>query len=79
MRLLLKVTALLEAATGLGLVAMPYVVVRLLLGAPLDSSAATMLGRVAGVALLALAAACGLARDDTQPCGAGTSRGYVSL
>jgi hypothetical protein len=49
MRLVLKVTALLEAATGLGLVAMPSVVVRLLFGAPLDSSAATMLGRVAGV------------------------------
>jgi len=65
MRLLLKVTALLEAATGLGLVAMPSVVVQLLLGAPLDSSAATMLGRVAGVALLALAVACWLARDDT--------------
>ena len=65
MRLLLKVTALLEAATGLGLVAMPSVVVRLLLGTPLDSSAATMLGRVAGVALLALAVACWLARDDT--------------
>jgi len=65
MRLLLKVTALLEAATGLGLVAIPSVVVRLLLGAPLDSSAATMLGRVAGVALLALAVACWLARDDT--------------
>jgi hypothetical protein len=66
MRLLLKVTALLEAATGLGLVAMPSVVVRLLLGAPLDSSAATMLGRVAGVALLTLAVACWLARDDTH-------------
>jgi len=66
MRLLLKVTAFLEAATGLGLVAMPSVVVRLLLGAPLDSSAATMLGRVAGVALLALAVACWLARDDTH-------------
>ena len=65
MRLLLKVTALLEAATGLGFVAMPSVVVQLLLGAPLDSSAATMLGRVAGVALLALAVACWLARDDT--------------
>ena len=65
MRLLLKVTALLEAATGLGLVAMPSVVVQLLLGTPLDSSAATMLGRVAGVALLALAVACWLARDDT--------------
>jgi hypothetical protein len=63
---LLKLTAVIEAATGLGLVALPSVVVRLLFGSPLDSSAATMLGRVAGVALLALAVACWLARDDTH-------------
>jgi hypothetical protein len=63
---LLKLTAVIEAATGLGLVALPSVVVRLLLGSPLDSSAATMLGRVAGAALLALAVACWLAHDDTR-------------
>jgi fatty acid desaturase len=63
---LLKLTAVIEAATGLGLVVMPSVVVRLLLGSPLDNSPATMLGRVAGVALLALAVACWLARDDTH-------------
>ena len=63
---LLKLTAIIEVATGLGLMAVPSVVVRLLLGSPLDTSAAAMLGRVAGAALLALGVACWLARDDTQ-------------
>src|SRR5881296_2715880 len=63
---LLKLTAIIEAATGLALIAVPSVVVRLLLGSPLDTSAAVMLGRVAGAALLALGVACWLARDDTQ-------------
>src|SRR5213596_3232413 len=63
---LLKLTAIIEAATGLGLIAVPSVVVRLLLGSPLNTSAAVMLGRVAGAALLALGVACWLARDDTQ-------------
>jgi len=62
---LLKLSALLEATTGLGLIAVPSVVVRLLLGSPLDASAAVTLGRVAGVALLALGVACWLARADT--------------
>ncbi len=66
MKRLLKLTAIIETATGLGLVAVPSVVVRLLLGSPLDTSAAVMLGRVAGAALLALGVACWLARDDTQ-------------
>src|SRR5256885_15448091 len=63
---LLKLPAIIEPATGLGLMAVPSVVVRLLLGSPLDTSAAVMLGRVAGAALLALGVACWLARDDTQ-------------
>src|SRR5437870_12139300 len=63
---LLKLTAIIEPATGLGLMAVPSVVVRLLLGSPLDTSAAVMLARVAGAALLALGVACWLARDDTQ-------------
>ena len=66
MKRLLKLTAIIEAATGLALIAVPSVVVRLLLGSPLDTSAAVMLGRVAGAALLALGVACWLARDDTQ-------------
>src|SRR5713101_2922254 len=63
---LLKLTAIIETATGLGLMATPSVVIRLLLGSPLDTSAAVMLGRVAGAALLALGVARWLARDDTQ-------------
>src|ERR1700704_5856355 len=66
MKRLLTITALIEGATGLGLVAVPSVVVQLLLGSPLDTSAAVILGRVAGAALLALGLACWLAHDDTQ-------------
>jgi len=66
MKPLLKLTGIIETATGLGLMAVPSVVVRLLLGSPLDTYAAVMLGRVAGAALLALGVACWLARDDTQ-------------
>ena len=66
MNRLLKLTAIIEAATGLGLMAVPSMVVRLLLGSPLDTSATVALGRVAGAALLALGVACWLALDDTQ-------------
>jgi hypothetical protein len=66
MNRLLKLTALIEAATGFGLIVIPSVVVRLLLGSPLDTPAAVTLGRIAGAALLALGVACWLARDDTQ-------------
>jgi hypothetical protein len=54
-------TAAIEAGAGLGLIAAPDVVVRLLLGADI-SGAAIPLGRVAGVALLTLGLACWLAR-----------------
>src|SRR5437773_8393109 len=70
---LLKLTAIIEAATGLALIAVPAIVVRLLLGAEI-SGASIPLGRVAGAALLALGVACWLARDDTQSCAA---RGLV--
>jgi hypothetical protein len=63
---LLKLTAIIETATGLGLMGAPSVVVRLLLGSALGTSAAVMLGRVARAALLALGVARWLARDDTQ-------------
>jgi hypothetical protein len=71
---LLKLTALIEAATGFGLIVIPSVVVRLLLGSPLVTPAAVTLGRVAGAALLALGIACWLARYDTQSL---TARGLV--
>jgi hypothetical protein len=55
------VTAAIEAGAGLGLIAAPDLAVKLLLGADI-SGAAVPLGRVAGVALLALGLACWLAR-----------------
>jgi hypothetical protein len=64
MKKLLATTAAIEAATGLGLLVMPSVIVRLLLGATLDAPAAITVARVAGAALLALGLACWLARDD---------------
>src|SRR5206468_10239202 len=65
MNRLLKLTAIIEAATGLALIALPAIVVRLLLGAEM-SGASVPLGRVPGAALLALGVACWLPRDDTQ-------------
>jgi len=70
---LLKLTALIEAATGLGLIAVPSVIAHLLLNSEI-SGAAIPLGRVAGAALLALGVACWLARDDRQ---SRTARGLV--
>jgi hypothetical protein len=57
----LALTAAIEAAAGLSLLALPDVAVKLLLGADI-SGAAVPLGRVAGVALLALGVASWLAR-----------------
>ena len=73
MKRFLILTAIIEAATGLALIALPAIVVRLLLGAEI-SGASIPLGRVAGAALLALGVACWLARDDTQ---SHTARGLV--
>jgi hypothetical protein len=73
-KFLLKLTAAIEATTGLGLVAVPAVVVRLLLGVEL-LGAGIPLGRIAGVALFALGITCWLASSDTQSCAA---RGVVS-
>lgn len=64
MRKLLATTAVLEAGTGLGIVALPSAVVSLILGSPLDTPAALAVARIAGVALLALGVACWLARHD---------------
>jgi len=69
----LTLTAIIEATTGLALIAVPAIVVRLLLGAEI-SGASIPLGRVAGAALLALGVACWLARNDRQ---SRTARGLV--
>jgi len=64
MNKVLTVTAVLEAATGLGILAQPSVVFSLILGSSLDSVPAVVVARVAGVALLALGLACWVARHD---------------
>jgi hypothetical protein len=63
---LLSLTAIIEAATGLALLIAPSLVVRLMLGSPLESYAAVTLGHIAGAALLALSVAAWLARGDEQ-------------
>jgi hypothetical protein len=63
---LLAVTGILEAGTGLGFAVAPDFLARLLLGAPLDSSASLVTGRVLGAALFTIGSACWLARGDIQ-------------
>jgi hypothetical protein len=63
---LLSLTAIIEASTGLALLVAPSLVVELMLGSALETSAAGTLGHIAGAALLALGVAAGLARGDTQ-------------
>jgi hypothetical protein len=57
-RTLFTVMAVLEAAIGLALTAAPSVPIWLLLGASLDTPAAMMVARLAGVALVSLGAMC---------------------
>jgi hypothetical protein len=68
MKHVLPLTAIIEAATGLALMAVPSVVVRLLLGGEI-SGASIPLGRVAGFGLLSLGMACwpGRAAGNTAP------------
>jgi hypothetical protein len=66
MKTLLSVTALLEAATGFALAASPSLVVSLLIGSPLDTRSGSLVGRLAGVALLTLGLVCWLARNGQQ-------------
>ncbi|MGA2060847.1 MAG: hypothetical protein ABSG67_10230 [Thermoguttaceae bacterium] len=70
MRILLAVTAVIEAGAGLALMCCPSATAALLLGSQLDMPAALTLGRVAGVALFALGVACWLAQYDAQSCAA---------
>ena len=64
MKKLLTITAIIEAATGLGLLAAPAVLARLLLGGTLDTPAALTVARVGGTALLAISVACWLSREN---------------
>jgi hypothetical protein len=72
---LLVMTAVLEAAAGIALVALPDMVADLLLGTALDAPAARVVARIAGAALFALGLACWLARRDGQ---SDAARGLVA-
>ena len=60
------VTAIIEAGTGIALLALPSVTTSLLFGTSLDSLAAESLARVGGAAIVALAIVCWLARRDVS-------------
>lgn len=64
MKKLLTITAIIEAATGLGLLAAPAVLAQLLLGETLDTPAALTVARVGGTALLTIGVACWLGREN---------------
>lgn len=66
MKLLLTITALVEVATGLALAIVPSLVVSVLLGTSLTGASAILIGRLAGAALITIAFACWLSRNDTQ-------------
>ena len=63
-RILLRVTGLLEGATALGFLLSPAVPVELLFGRQPDAVIEPLLGRVLGASLLSLAMICWWAGDD---------------
>src|SRR5271165_4292828 len=65
-RMLVMVSAAIEAATGVALIAVPDLVARLLLGTGLSGSGVAV-ARVAGFGLLSLAIACWSGGADTSP------------
>lgn len=67
--LLLTAVAVVEFLTGMGLLFVPATVSQLLLGQPLDTDVAVVVGRVAGMALIALAMVCWLHRASVSPVG----------
>jgi hypothetical protein len=66
MKSLLTVTALVEGSFGLALAIVPSLVVPILLRTSLTDSGAILIGRLAGVALITIAIACWLLRNDTR-------------
>jgi hypothetical protein len=75
MKVLFKITAVIEVGAGLALLGCPAFVTVVLLGTSLQELAALVLARVCGAGLLALGVACWLARNDTQnPAAKGLTR-----
>lgn len=65
-RALLVVTAIIECATGMALMAVPAWLASILLGAELGSPASRVVARLAGAALLSLGVACWQGSRDVQ-------------
>lgn len=63
-RLLFIVTAVLEVGIGVALLVSPALTVSILIGASFETAGDTVVGRVAGAALLSLGVASWLARND---------------
>jgi hypothetical protein len=67
MKLLLKVTAVFEGITGLALAVVPASVIQLILGvSPARDASEMFSARIFGLVLIAVAAACWLAKNDIQ-------------
>jgi hypothetical protein len=66
MKWLLTLFALVEVGAGLTLLIAPSALTTLLIGTQLDTPTALIVGRVAGVALLALVIACWVASHDAH-------------
>jgi TRAP-type mannitol/chloroaromatic compound transport system permease large subunit len=66
MKLLLIVSALVEAAVGASLLILPAFTASTLLGAPLDAPTGLVAARVAGAGLISLAIACWNARNGER-------------
>ena len=69
MRLLLTLTATFEALTGIGLIVFPSMVISLLIGTPPDGAVVVTLARIVGAALISLAIACWLLRNNAATTG----------
>ena len=66
MKALLTTLAAIEFGAGLGMLVVPSLVGTVLLGSPLGTSVELIIARVAGIALLALAVACWLLRNERK-------------
>jgi hypothetical protein len=66
MKSLLTITGLIEGLTGLALAIIPSFLVSILLGTSLTDASAIIISRLAGAALLTIAIACWLARNDVN-------------
>jgi len=69
MKPLLTITAVLEALAGMGLIAAPSFIVKLLVGSPLNGAEAMTLTRIAGAALVSLAMVCWFSRNNATALG----------